>query len=411
MRPSRAELSKLTRDQLKQVEDFTVGRQQCGQVTFDRPVDLTTIDLDNVLGGVVQITVRSITVYPDEATKPPRGKGLNVPSTLLIENSWPRGRDRKSSSAITSGPLFDKHVDRLKKVTNTEFVSYGKETGIWVFRVAHFTTYGLEYEDEGESLNQSTLSVGPDTPTPKVQRDTGDRTAETTINSEFDSTVSFDESITGSAVGVDDTFDFKKRKLVPGSFGNPEVEIGNDNMSLVGEDDEVSTVENDSTNSIEGRDDENVTESVNSDISIDEDMEMAGSFPILPANVASGDLTEVIEHSSSWGTPSKPQLDVSGDWADQLQRTISPRKQNRDLLREKQAEVFVDRNSQDWDRRELRQTVTDKAKPFLSSIDMMNSLFAQKSDKAGSLGKKQKGQLKAFEVCTPSTRAFSTQCI
>jgi nuclear pore complex protein Nup98-Nup96 len=400
MKPSRAELSRLSREQLKQVEGFTVGRQKCGHVTFDRPVDLNTVDLDNVLGGIVQITVRSITVYPDEATKPPRGKGLNVPSTLSIENSWPRGRDRKSSASIRSGPLYDRHVDRLIKVSNTEFVTYEKETGIWVFRVAHFTTYGLDYEDdEGESFNQSTLSAGPDTPTPKVPMSR--RSPENTVNSEFDSTISFDESVADSVAGVDDTFDFKKRKMVPGSFGDQTMENDDDEMSLVEDDGEVSTVENDS---VSGRDiDETVTESINSDVSIEDgDMEMAGSFPIPRENVEPSDLIDITHRTSQWGTPSKLNLDLSGGWADQLQRTISPRKQNRDLLREKQAEAFVDRNSQDEDKRKTRQTVlTDTSKPFLSSLDMMNSLFAPKSDKAGSLGRKQKGQLKAFEVCPP----------
>jgi nuclear pore complex protein Nup98-Nup96 len=404
MKPSRAELSKMSRDQLKQVEGYTVGRQKCGQVTFDRPVDLTTIDLDNVLGGIVQITVRSITVYPDEATKPPRGKGLNVPSTLRIENSWPRGRDRKTSSSIISGPLYDKHVDRLSKVTNTEFVTYEKDTGIWVFRVAHFTTYGLDYdEDEGESLNHSTLSAGPDTTTPKVRRDTGDRTTENTVNSEFDSTISFDDSI------ADDTFDFKKRKLVPGAFGNQEGGIEDDEMSLGEEDDDGSTVENDMTGSISLQDVDDVTESITSDVSIDDgDMEMAGSFPIPHDDAESEDLTA--HRTSHWGTPSKPSLDLSGDWADQLQRTISPRKQNRDLLREKQADAFVDRNSSDK-RPESRGAATAKAKTFTSTIDVMHSLFAHKSVQAGSLSKKQKGQLKAFEVCPPSTLVVPAQCI
>ncbi|KDE79125.1 nuclear pore complex [Aspergillus oryzae 100-8] len=176
MKPSRAELNKMGRDQLKHVVGFTVGRQHCGQVTFDEPVDLTNVDLDQIFGGLVDIGVRKITVYPDEAIKPPRGKGLNVPSILRIENSWPRGRDKKSPSPLTSGPLFEKHVDRLRKVHNTDFIDYETETGTWVFKVPHYTTYGLDYDsdddDEGESLNQSTLSAAPDTPTPKAHTPT-----------------------------------------------------------------------------------------------------------------------------------------------------------------------------------------------------------------------------------------------
>ncbi|KAL2798373.1 hypothetical protein BJX66DRAFT_45185 [Aspergillus keveii] len=148
MKPTRFELAKLGREQLKQFKGLTVGRERCGSVTFDDPVDLTAIDLDNLFGGLIDIGVRKITVYPDESMKPARGKGLNVPSTLRIENSWPRGRDKKGPSPLTSGPLFEKHIDRLTKVHNTEFVSYETNTGTWIFRVAHYTTYGLDYDED-----------------------------------------------------------------------------------------------------------------------------------------------------------------------------------------------------------------------------------------------------------------------
>jgi nuclear pore complex protein Nup98-Nup96 len=137
-------------------------------------------------------------------------------------------------------------------------------------------------------------------------------------------------------------------------------------------------------------------------------MEMAGSFPIPHDDAESEDLTA--HRTSHWGTPSKSSLDLSGDWADQLQRTISPRKQNRDLLREQQADAFVDRNSPDK-RPESRRAATAKAKTFTSSLDLMHSLFAHKGVQAGSPGKKQNGQLKAFEVCPPSTPVVPAQCI
>jgi len=148
----------MTRDQLKRVENFTVGRAKCGQVTFDQLVDLTTVDLDQVFGSIVKITVRSITVYTDDVQKPPVGKGLNVPSTLRIENSWPRGRDKTVPSPITSGPLYEKHVERLRRINTTEFVTYEKDTGVWIFKVPHFTTYGFDYEDDEGSISLLSLA-------------------------------------------------------------------------------------------------------------------------------------------------------------------------------------------------------------------------------------------------------------
>ncbi|CAI7569738.1 unnamed protein product [Penicillium glandicola] len=400
MQPSRAELSRLSRDQLRQVVDFTVGRHNCGSVTFNGPVDLTTVDLDNLFSNIVDIGLRKITVYPEESVKPARGKGLNVPSTLRIENSWPRGRDKKSNSPVTSGPLFDKHIDRLQKVGDTEFVNYETETGTWVFKVPHFTTYGLDYdEEEGESLDQSTMSAqGPDHPTPRAHFD---------HPASFDqsTTFSIDESFVGSMIGVeDDTFDFKKRKLVPGSFASQAMPVEDDYFS---EGETESFLEEGSTGSTTENDDDVVTESQQSGDSVvgsDEadEMDMAGAFPTPHRTVerddyqsTNGDLDTTYPISKHFGSPTRPQLDLSGDWAEQLQRTISPRKQNRDALREMQANAFIDRNLVNDESPTSIATAPPK-KGFSNSIDLMNSLFQQPRKQASPL-KATKATPKGFE--------------
>jgi nuclear pore complex protein Nup98-Nup96 len=409
MSPSHAELSKMSRDQLKKVVDFTVGRQNCGEVTFNGAVDLTVVDLDNLFGGIVDIGVRKITVYPDESVKPPMGKGLNVPSTLRIENSWPRGRDRKNPLPITSGPLFDKHVDRLRKVTDTEFVDYETDTGTWVFKVPHFTTYGLDYdEEEGESLEQSTLGAGPDdNRTPKAHD-------EHPASFEQSATFSIDESFVGSMAGVDDdTFDFKKRKIVPGSFGSQAMQAEDEDMGS--EVDTESFLEGGSAGSTTEHEDDFVTESQRSGDSIvgsDEDqaMDMAGSFPNSHRTVEHDDAQSIDSDLDTthpiprpFGTPGKPRLDLSGDWAEQLQRTISPRKQNRDALREIQANAFTDRPLLNNGSPAEKTTVSPK-KGFSTSIDLMNSLFQQSPRKQGApvTQKASKSQPKGFEVRAPS---------
>ncbi|OQE43734.1 hypothetical protein PENCOP_c003G08236 [Penicillium coprophilum] len=408
MQPSRAELSRLNRDQLKQVVDFTVGRQNCGSVTFNGPVDLTTVDLDNLFTNIVDIGLRKITVYPDESVKPARGKGLNVPSTLRIENSWPRGRDKKSNSPVTSGPLFDKHIDRLQKVGDTEFVNYETETGTWVFKVPHFTTYGLDYdEEEGESLDQSTMSAqGPDHPTPRAHFD-HPASFDQSTNFDQSTTFSIDESFVGSMIGVeDDTFDFKKRKLVPGSFASQAMPVENDYFS---EGETESFLEEGSTGSTTENDDDVVTESQQSGDSVvgsDEadEMDMAGAFPTPHRTVerddyqsTNGDLDTTYPISKHFGSPAKPQLDLSGDWAEQLQRTISPRKQNRDALREMQANAFIDRNLVEDESPTTIATAPPK-KGFSNSIDLMNSLFQQpRKQAATSPLKAPKAPPKGFE--------------
>lgn len=405
MSPPQDQLHRMSRDELKHVENFTVGRQHCGQVTFNQPVDLTTIDIDDIYNTIVDIGVRKITVYPDETIKPPRGKGLNVPSTLRIHNSWPRGRDRKKPMAITNGPLLAKHIDRLRKVTDTEFIEYEADTGTWVFAVPHFTTYGLDYDEdeESEALDQSTLSAGPpDSGTPKAHRGHP-------VSFEQSATFSIDESFVGSMIGVDDdTFDFKKRKVVPGSFGN-QVE-DQDMESEVGTE---SFLEEGSTGSTTEHDDDFVSESQQSGDSVvgsdeDQEMDMAGSFPNLHRTVerdedqsTDGDLDTTQPILKPFGTPPKPRLDLSGDWTEQLQRTISPRKQNRDALREIQAVAFTDRPLLN-DESPAEKTSSPK-KGFTNSIDLMNSLFQQQPRKqaAPSPLKASKNQPKGFEVCTP----------
>ncbi|KAK2787194.1 hypothetical protein FQN53_005618 [Emmonsiellopsis sp. PD_33] len=397
MKPTRAEINKMPREQQKHFAGFQVGRVGCGSVTFDEPVDLTTVDLDGLFDKIVKISTRSITVYPEDVTKPPMGKGLNVPSTLRIENSWARGRDKRVSPTLTSGIYFDKHLERLKRVGNTEFVDYEKLTGTWVFRVPHFTTYGLDYdddEDEGENFDQSTLSAPPDTPTPKAQTPTQSSFA--------NSTVSFDESfMSGSTTGLeDDTFEFKKRNLVPGAFlnqgGNQETEQDEDDMDT--EEEQESFLEERSAGStsedgsIEQTESQDATES---DAGLDEDDEMdvtmAGSFPVLDRTVeqtmVGNTLRPTLQRSvQRQGTPTKAaHLNLSGNWAEQLQRTISPRKQDRQALREIQGNVFADNNLDDTP---IKLKKPAKEVGFATSIDLMNSLFPQA---AGSKNVKKQG--------------------
>lgn len=406
MNPSFDELSKMSREQLKRVVDFTVGRNNCGEVTFNGPVDLTTVDLDNIFGNIVDIALRRITVYPEEGVKPPMGKGLNVPSTLRIQNSWPRGRGGKSTNPLNGGPLFEKHIERLRKVADTKFISYERESGTWVFEVPHFTTYGLDYDsdEEGENLDQSTLGAGPDdTRTPKAH-------ADHPVSFEQSATFSIDESFVGSMIGVDDdTFDFKKRKIVPGSFGQA-MEAEDEEMGSEGETE--SFLEEGSTGSATEHDDD-VTESQRSGDSVvesdeDEEMDMAGSFPNVHHTVEQedshsfgSDLDTTQPIARPFGTPGKPRLDLSGDWTEQLQRTISPRKQNRDALREIQANAFTDRPLLNDGSPEEKSTSSLK-KGFSTSIDLMNSLFQQpRKQNAPSPLKASKSQPKGFEVRTP----------
>ena len=421
MRPSREELRKMPRDQLKQVSEFMIGREGCGHVVFDQPVDLTTVDLNNIYDNIAVITTRSLTVYPDTPKKPPRGKGLNVPATITLENSWPRLKDRKSPSFETSGLKFEKHVDRLRKVKGTEFVKYDKNTGAWIFKVPHFTTYALDFEDasDGESLNTSTMSAPPDTPTPRSRTPKSRFTPMPSGSQQHSSMLTETPSHVSS--GPDDTFEFKRKKILPGAFDDQALseddhemdDIHNEEESFLDERsvaspseeavDEPSEIENDSGEMEDG-----------SIMVQDDEMDMVGSFPVqnLPMDdeygrslVAESPLkpksilkANQLQNIATFGTPGKPKLPIGGDWAEQLQRTISPRKQDRQALRESQAHILEDRDTQRNDTPKAANTAGAGVQGFATSIDLMNSLFGQEQARKSGRGVKQVATGKGFEV-------------
>lgn len=339
MKPSRAELGKLPREKLQRFTGFEVGRKGCGKVVFNAPVDLAAVPLDDLYEKIVEVRLRSVTVYPDPSSKPPVGKGLNVPSTISIENSWPRSRGQPSSA--TSGPVFDKHINRLKKMGGTEFVNYEVSTGVWTFRVPHYTRYGLDYDDD--ELGQSQLSAPPDS----ISGSSTGGTSAMEVDSEGQDDFENDE---------EDTFAFKQ-KIIPGGFSR---------QSTIDYDADLPTAQNIE----EGSGSEMVEESEDEDA--DNSVSMAGSYPP-PGSGAAIDLlspNKPILRAPHHGTPGKALITLDGDWAEQLQRTISPRKQNREALREVQSKILLDRAY------EPIKPTTGTKNAFRTSIDIMNSLFS-----------------------------------
>jgi nuclear pore complex protein Nup98-Nup96 len=371
MKPSRAEISKMPKEKLQNFRGFQVGRQGCGSVTFDGPVDLTAIPLDDLYGKLIDIQLRSITVYPEASTKPPQGKGLNVPATLRLENSWPRNRKANAPSSATSGPLFEKHMKRLRGMTNTEFVSYDVQSGVWTFRVPHFTRYGLDYDDD-EDLDESSLSSLPETPVDPT----------TKFASSTASAMDVDDGTPEDLSPDDDTFAFKQ-KFVPGGFNR---------QSAVDDEQDQSFLGDGSAAADSGSEHSHVSDQGESD----DEMNMAGSFP-RNNGAAEQDIGSIMKPTFKasqhlWGTPGKPLIDLEGDWAEQLQRTISPRKQNREALREAQGRILLDRSQQP-----AKAPPSSTKNEFRTSIDVMNSLFGKHEERMA-LSRTQEVGGSGFEV-------------
>lgn len=419
MHPSRQDLERMSADERKHVSGFSVGREGCGYVTFDHPVDLSLAPLDDIFEKLVVIEIRSLTVYPESSLKPSLGQGLNVPSTIYLENSWPRTKDRKTPIYDKSGPRFNKHVDRLRKVSGTEFVRYEKDTGIWVFKVPHFTTYALDFDDdesEADGLNTSVLTEVVDTPTPKSRHLFAGHTprlissAHQSSSAHVSSFLSGEQSFTNSS--PDDTFQFRKKKTLPGTFDTaasaeaPEPEDAQSN-----EEDSFYDRSTES-HSESGVDEPSEIQEPDGDmegrmlvVHEDDDMEMAGSFPPGDLDNATADSSEGIigpilrfmGQDEVDGTPKKLIFNQNGDWAEELQRTISPRKQDRQALRQNQALVLEDLVIDRGDTPKAAPKMNGTGDQLKTSIDLMNSLFGEEQARRKGLGVK-KAKAKGFEV-------------
>jgi nuclear pore complex protein Nup98-Nup96 len=417
MRPSREEIENMNRQQRSKVTNFTVGRNGIGEVRFDVPVDLNSIPLDDIIGNIVQLTIRSATVYAVTSKKPPMGKGLNVPSTISLANSWPRKKDGKTPTGEKSGVRFKKHIERLKKVPDTTFIGYDKDTGVWSFKVEHFTTYGFPEDDEetdGEGVSefgQSTLSAPPDTPTPKNR---------TPKSNHMDQSFASTSQVTQTESDPDDTFEFRKKKLLPGAFDDQEMYVDDDMEHEQVEQDQESFLDE---RSVGSQSEDGVDEPIDQDdvyhddesVSI-MDQEMAGSYPEagntaeLGEDSQSGDedmdvmaetpgvIMRARMRAKNASTPMKRQFAAGNDWTSTLKNTMSPQKQDRALLK---SLIDIDGNDSRPDAEPTpgRRVFSDRH-GFTTSIDVMKSLFGPSNSpvKTAKVTAKSKG----FEVGVPS---------
>ncbi|KAK8053806.1 hypothetical protein PG996_013107 [Apiospora saccharicola] len=384
MKPSKEEIDNMNRVQRQKVVDLTVGRVNCGWVKFKVPVDLNTVDYGNLFENIVVFVVRSCTVYPNQAKKPAVGKGLNVPSLINLESSYPR------SSKGRKGPSLVKHVDRLKKIPGTKFENYNTETGEWTFSVEHFTTYGLDYdEEEGDP---SALMSGVET-----QRDEA--------IPEFPS-AEYDE---------DDSFEFGRReRALPGAFDGegalvdeddaPEMaEAGDYRSSFLGDRSAgsksqslVPLAQDDLDEEYAMSEDQDAGASLRHHLAAEQEEDSlsvsASDFvQETPAGIMRARMRAIKESA----TPVKVQVAAGDDWMDMLQKTISPRKRDRvQLKHQREAGNFGKESVLDVKSPTKKRVVPD-SKGFATSIDLMKSIFDQAKAPA--------------EVIQPSVRPQSAQ--
>jgi nuclear pore complex protein Nup98-Nup96 len=377
--PTLDQLKRMSKQELKSVPNFIVGRHNIGQITFNmgQPVDLSEVDLDKLYGDIVNLKVRNATVYGAECSalpKPPLGTALNRPSEITLGQSWPRNR---------AGKKDVKHLERLKRVEGTTFIKYNQATGEWSFTVPHFSSYGLDYDnysdgEDEEDDESSELSPVPDTPAQSQLR-----------SSQMTSTPQEESFVSPTQSSPDDTFDFKKgmrgaRASVPGGFGD---EVAYEEDEDMHEARDESFLGQRSVGSLDGQQDGDYSEG-ESEPARDQDMAGSVSSPVHTTEQAPAKDFDMFKGTMKpksilkasqvlrpgQGTPTKAHHQAfDDDWANQLQRTISPRKQDRHALRESQGNVLREQN----DGIATKMSQSTSGRTLTTAMDLMESLFGE----------------------------------
>lgn len=443
-KPAIKDLKNMSRAQLAKLGKFTVGCQGLGSVDFGA-CDLTNTNIDDICGKIVKFGKRSVTVYPDENTKPPRGKGLNVPATIHLQNSYPSDRHHRRKIEDGSTTAYERHVAQLKKLRNTEFVDYDIKSATWTFRVQHFTTYGMQddsdddanYEEDEMDVQQESSGLS------EPPQDETMQSMDLTNNNE-----SAEDS------PQDDTFGHKKHSFpavqVPGGFegsegitydyDDPSADEGVEDFMMSGglgnaDDDDVFTSKGGAvqppspevlrqSHSSMAYDDigaVDVAEQMQDEL----EKEIPGSFnaeePKFPRSI--------LKPTAGYSTFASPEKLATDSWEEQLQRTMSPKKRDRQALRSIQQSAFQEKPDaveSPFKRSMLGQSTfgqsalgqsyltqksakkvgfggstlggskndLGKSQAFRTSMDIMNSLWAQEKSTKKTVGAAAKG----FEV-------------
>lgn len=350
MVPSAQKLKSLSQEQRKKLHGLTVGRRGYGSVRFENPVDVTEIEckIEEIPGKLVIFEPRVCTVYPEEMSKPAPGTGLNVPALISLEECFPLTKNQREKIVDPEHPRYITHIKRLRSIKDTEFVDYQPQSGLWIFKVRHFTTYGLVDSDEemdeqdvAHEEDASYVTEEGQTPTPRPAIVTP---ASLLIDDE--DTMDADISGVDSSSGLDDTFDFKRlpkatgalargppRDQHPGSFldetdASYEYDDGEGDVTMDGEpflgEGSVGSIEEEEEPAEPASEDEMVEDEGQLTVIAeeDEDEDTTGVVDDTPRKQIMMSSPERSPAKSIGATPKA--LPMGRDWTEQLNNTISP---------------------------------------------------------------------------------------
>ncbi|TSL04412.1 Nuclear pore complex protein Nup98-Nup96 [Bagarius yarrelli] len=157
--PSMEELGKMLNENGECiVENFTVGRRGYGSIFFRGEVNLTNLNLDEI----VHFRRKEVIVYPDDENKPCIGEGLNRRGEVTLDGVWPIDKTTRSqikSPQRLSEMNYEERLENASRKQGARFLEYRPETGSWVFEVAHFSKYGLQDSDEEDDVPPAKTEV------------------------------------------------------------------------------------------------------------------------------------------------------------------------------------------------------------------------------------------------------------
>eukprot|EP00931_Biecheleriopsis_adriatica_P067143 TRINITY_DN41330_c0_g1_i1.p1 TRINITY_DN41330_c0_g1~~TRINITY_DN41330_c0_g1_i1.p1 ORF type:complete len:804 (+),score=119.81 TRINITY_DN41330_c0_g1_i1:57-2468(+) len=127
----------LTPTELRRVKDLTIHKPKVGEVTFHGEIDLVRERrILEELPDVVRLEAGEVVLYPDSATKPKEGEGLNRPATITLFQCMP-----PNNAPFPDAESKARYRNRIAQMTESKgarFVDYDCDKGIWQFRVEHF---------------------------------------------------------------------------------------------------------------------------------------------------------------------------------------------------------------------------------------------------------------------------------
>ncbi len=154
--PSMADLESMSEAELATVRGFKVERPGFGSVSWDGAVDVREVDID----VEVVIESKNVSVYDEAETignKPEQGSKLNRPAVITMYGIFPKDGAEASDEAKQK---LSRKIEKTTHKMKAELLSFESDSGVWKFRVGHFSRYGLDDSDDesdDEEVNTTPL--------------------------------------------------------------------------------------------------------------------------------------------------------------------------------------------------------------------------------------------------------------